>query len=127
MKFITASFLTATLAFTTALFFPWWMVAVVAFIVALLVPQKSLLAFLSAALAIFFLWGIQAFLIDKRNNHVLATKVAELITHKRSFGLMIVITAFVGAIVSGFAASTGSLLRQVYFDNTNQRKGYNEN
>jgi hypothetical protein len=56
-------------------------------------------------------------LIDQKNNHLLATKVADLLFHKRSYLLIIIVTAIVGAIVSGFAALTGSLLRGVIVHN----------
>lgn len=115
MKFLIATLLTALLSFATALFFPWWIIAVVAFIVAAAIPQKPLLAFLSAAIALFLLWGIQSFIIDSNNNHILAAKVAELITHKSSAILIILITALVGALVAGFAAATGSLMREIFF------------
>jgi hypothetical protein len=115
IKFVTATVLTALLSFATSLFLPWWIIALVAFVVAAAIPQKPLLAFLSAAIALFLLWSIQSFIIDKRNNHLLATKVAELLTHRKSYLLIIIITGIVGATVSGFAALTGSLFRKVLF------------
>jgi hypothetical protein len=117
MKFLIAIILTALLSFATALFFPWWIIALVAFIVAAVIPQRPLLAFLAAFLAIFILWGVQSYLIDQKNNHILATKVADLLFHKSSYLLIIIVTAVVGAIVSGFAGLTGSLLRGIIRDN----------
>ncbi|MCW3078684.1 hypothetical protein [Segetibacter sp.] len=111
MKFLIATILTALLSFAMALFFPWWIIALVAFIVAAVIPQKPLLAFLAASIAIFLLWGAQSYLIDQKNDHILATKVADLLFHKKSYILIIIVTAIVGATVSGFAALTGSLLR----------------
>ncbi|GEO09533.1 hypothetical protein [Segetibacter aerophilus] len=122
MKFLIATILTALLSFATALFLPWWIIALVAFIVAAVIPQKPLLAFLSASIAIFLLWGFQSYLIDQQNNHLLAAKVADLLFHKKSYLLIIIVTAIVGAIVSGFAGLTGSLLRAVIVHNGRNKK-----
>ncbi|MBC7913533.1 MAG: hypothetical protein H7Y07_05350 [Pyrinomonadaceae bacterium] len=115
MKFIIASIFTALLSFVTALFSPWWIITVVAFIVAAAIPQKAFLAFLSAAIALFLLWGIQAYLIDANNDHILATKIAGLLIHRNSSIVIVFITGVLGATVSGFAAAAGSLFRKVFF------------
>jgi hypothetical protein len=116
-KFLVASLLTALLSYITALFLPWWIIALVSFVVAAAIPQKPLLAFLSAAIALFLLWGMQSFIIDKNNNHILASRVADLIIHHRSSILIIFITATIGAVVSGMGGMTGSLLRRIVIDN----------
>jgi hypothetical protein len=114
MKFIVALFLTALLSFFLAKFCPWWIIAVAAFTVALAIPQKTRLSFLSAALALFFLWGLQSFLIDSKNEHIMAAKIAGLLVHRNSYLLIIFITACIGALVAGLAAISGSLLRKLF-------------
>jgi hypothetical protein len=116
MKFFIALILTALLSFAGALFLPWWIIAVVAFIVAFLIPQRSYKAFFAAFLALFILWGLQSFLIDQANNHLLATKIASLLPLHGSYILLILLTAFVGAFVAAMAALTGSLARSVVFN-----------
>jgi hypothetical protein len=113
MKFLISLILTALLSFIASMFGPWWIIAVVAFIVAAAIPQKVLMSFLAASLALFFLWGIQAFLINEQNNHLLGSKVAGLLFHRNSSALMIIVTGMVGAIVAGFAAISGSFLRKI--------------
>ncbi|HEY0055303.1 MAG TPA: hypothetical protein VGB63_08110 [Pedobacter sp.] len=112
MKFIIALLLTALLSFIFSAFSPWWIIAVVAFIVAAAIPQKSRFSFLSAALALFLLWGIQAFVIDNKNDHILAKRIANLLIHRDWYLLVIFITAFLGSLVAGFAAISGSFLRK---------------
>lgn len=112
MKFLVAALLTALLSFAMALFFPWWVIAVVAFVVAALIPQKPLLAFLSAFLALFALWAVQSFIIDYKNEHILANKVAAIFQIGGSYITIILITAVIGALVAGFAALTGSFFRR---------------
>ena len=111
MKFFVALLLTALLSFAGALFFPWWIIAVAAFIVAALIPQRSFLAFVAGFAALFILWGVQAAIIDAGNHHVLSTKVAGLLPLRGSYTILILLTAFIGGLVGGMAALTGSFLR----------------
>ena len=114
MKFLVTFLLTALLAFAGSLFLPWWIIAVAAFVIALIIPQKPFKAFLAAFLALFILWGIQSSIIDFQNDHLLSTKVASILPLGGSHVLIIIVTAFIGAIVSGMAALTGSLLRRIF-------------
>ncbi len=111
MKFLVAFFLTILLSFAGCLFLPWWFIGVAGFIVAVVVPQRSFLAFLSGFLALVVLWGAQSFFIDLQNNHILATRVAGILPLGKSYIALIAVTAFIGGIVAGLAALTGSYLR----------------
>ena len=111
MKFITSIILTALLSFAACLYLPWWSIAVVAFIVAVLIPQNIGKAFIAAFLAIFVLWAGLSFWLSFNNNHLLAHKVSILILKTDSPNLLIVATALIGALVAGFAALSGSFLR----------------
>ena len=112
MKFIVSIILTALLSFAFGMYLPWWSIAIAAFVVAVLIPQKPGKAFLTGFLALFLLWGILAFYIDVRNEHILSQKIAELIVKTKSSFLIIFITALVGALVAGFAALSGSYVRK---------------
>ncbi len=111
MKFFIAFILTALLGFSWALFFPWWIIAVAAFIVAALIPQARLRAFICAFLSLFFLWGGQCVLIDTNNTHLLSTTVAEILPFGGSYTAVILVTAFIGGLIGGLGALTGSFLR----------------
>ena len=113
MRFILAMLLTTTLAFLAGLRLEWWSIAVVAFVVALLFPQRTAKAFLSGLLGIFILWGIVASWIDIKNNSNLSHKIAELFKLGGSSVLLILVTALIGGLVGGFAAMAGSSLRPV--------------
>ncbi|HEX8314455.1 MAG TPA: hypothetical protein VF609_05670 [Flavisolibacter sp.] len=111
MKFLLATLLTASLSFIAGLYTPWWSIAIVAFLVALLIKQKIGLAFLSAFAGIFLLWGGLALLIDIKNKSILSHKMAQIFPLNGSSFLLVMVTAFVGALVAGFAAMSGSSLR----------------
>ncbi|HEX7845122.1 MAG TPA: hypothetical protein VF476_04920 [Chitinophagaceae bacterium] len=111
MKLLVAVVLTALLAFIAGLYLPWWSLAVAAFIVAALVHQHAGKAFLSGFLGVFILWGGLAWWIDMKNDGVLSTRIAELLKLGPNSLLLILVTAFIGGLVAGFSAMTGSFLR----------------
>jgi hypothetical protein len=112
MKFLISIFLIALLSFAFCLYLPWWSIAVVAFIVAALIPQKPFLGFLSGFIALFLLWGITAFVISSNNGDILAHKISMLILKMDNPLLLVVMTAFIGGLVGGFASLAGSYLRK---------------
>ena len=111
MKFFSVIIVTALLSFAAGFVFPWWSIAPVAFIVALVVPQKPGFAFLSAFLALVILWGGLASYIDVKNKHILAGKLADLFFGKPSHYFLILLTSLTGGLVAGFSALTASLIR----------------
>ena len=112
MKFIASLILTALLSFATCLFLPWWSIAIVAFVVAALIPQHPGKAFITGFVAVFILWAALAFWISVKNDHVLAHKISLIILKMDSPYILILATALIGALVAGFAALSGSLLRK---------------
>jgi hypothetical protein len=110
MRFLLAVLLIAALAFLAGIFLPWWSIAIIAFLVALLLPQHIGLGFLAGFTGIFLLWGILALWIDLKNESILSTKMATLFPLGGSPVLIILVTAFVGALVGGFAAMAGNTL-----------------
>jgi hypothetical protein len=99
------------MAFAGGLWFGWWIIAVAAFIIAILVHHRPGRAFLSGLLGVFILWGGLAWWIDMKNEHVLSKKIAEVLPLGGSSFFLILVTAFIGALVAGFGAMTGSYLR----------------
>ncbi len=108
MKFVLSVILTAVVSFVAGLFLPWWSIAIVAFLVALLIRQSLGKSFLSGFIGIFLLWGIVAFWIDVKNGSILSQKIGQLFPLGGSSILLILITAFVGGLVGSFAAMAGA-------------------
>ena len=111
MRFILSILLIAALSFLAGLILPWWSIAVVAFIVGLLLPQSIGRGFLSGFLGIFILWFILALWIDIKNESILSHKIAQLFPLGGSSIAIIIVTAFIGGLVGGFAAMSGTSLR----------------
>lgn len=114
MKFFSAVFLTAFLAFAIGLFttLPWWSFVFTSFLVAMAVHQKVGKAFLSGFLGLFLFWSILALLKDFANEHLLSIKVAKILPLGGSYWILIFITGLIGGLVSGLAAISGSTARK---------------
>ena len=112
MKFFISTLLIALLSFCSGLFLPWWGFALAAFAVSALIPQRPVMAFTSGFLALFLLWGGLAWFLDAANNSILSSKVAMILPLRGSSFLLILVTAFVGALVGGMAALAGSYLKK---------------
>ena len=112
MKFFFSFILTVLLSFAFCLFLPWWSIAIAAFLVAALIPQKPGKAFITGFIALFLLWGALSFWMSSNNHHVLAHKVSQLILQMDNPIVLVLATALIGALVAGFAALTGSYLRK---------------
>ncbi len=114
MKFISTILLTVLLSVAACLYFLWWSIALVAFVIAAAIPQKPFKAFAAGFIALFFLWGGLALFISSNNNYLLAHKVSLIILKTDNPAYLILATALIGALVAGFAALSGSLLRKLF-------------
>ena len=111
MKFSVALVITALLSFIAGLYFPWWTIAIAAFLIALLVHQKEGMAFASAFSALLLLWSGLAWWINIENENILSARIGELLGIGNNSFLLILITGTIGGLVAGFAAMSGSFLR----------------
>ncbi|MGZ5134431.1 MAG: hypothetical protein ACXWCG_04755 [Flavitalea sp.] len=113
MKFIVSLLLTALLSFTAGLYLPWWSIAVCAFVVSALILQSPWKSFLSGFAGVFLLWFILTWLIDSANDHILSNKIAQIFPLGGVSFLLILLTAFIGGLVAGLAALSGTYIRYV--------------
>lgn len=112
MKFLITLILILLFSFLAGLYFPWWSIAIVAFILSLLIHQKPWVSFLAGFLALFLLWGFLSVWISVSNGHILAHRVSLLIFKTDSPFLLILITTLIGALVAGFAALSASYVHE---------------
>jgi hypothetical protein len=113
MKFGISILLTALLSYVAGLYLPWWTIAVVALLVAVLIPQPPLRSFLAGFIALFLLWWVLSFSISSGNGHLLAKKTALMVLKSPSPKLLTLLAAFLGATVAGFGALTGSYFKKM--------------
>ncbi len=113
MRFFLSIIWIALLCAALQIFLAWWICAVVSFIVAFLLPQKSSDAFWTSFWALFLLWFGYAFWIDYTTESFLSQKIAQLLFIPSSF-LLILLTGFIAGLVSGFAGLAGSYFRKMF-------------
>lgn len=113
MKFSISVLLTALLSFVACLYLPWWTIALMALLVAVFIPQSPLRSFLAGFTALLLLWGILSFAMSSENGHMLAKRIGLIVLKSPNPFLLILLTAFLGAIVAGFGALTGGYLRKL--------------
>ncbi len=114
MKFILSIFLVALVTYAIGIYgtLPWWSFVVTNLIIAVALPIKPAQSFIAGAIGVGALWAGLAFGIDLANNHILSTKVAQILPLGGSYITLIIITAFVGALLGGLASLTGSFVRK---------------
>jgi hypothetical protein len=110
MRTILAILLIAALSLLAGMFLPWWSIALVSFLVALLLIRSVGVAFLAGFAGIFLLWSLLSLWIDVRNESILSGKIAQVLPLGGSAALLILVTGFIGGLVGGFAAMAGSSL-----------------
>ncbi|TAG12064.1 MAG: hypothetical protein EAZ35_00490 [Sphingobacteriia bacterium] len=115
MKLLASIILTALLAFVFGLFtqLPWWCFVISSFVVALAIQQSPGKSFLSGFAGLWILWVALALLKDTPNQHILSTKVAQILPLGGSSMVLILVTGIVGGLVSGLAALTASFIIKV--------------
>ena len=114
MKFIISILLSALLTYAVGIYgnLPWWSFVITNLIIAIALPIKPLQSFFAGAIGVGALWTGLAFGIDLANNHILSTKVANILPLGGSYIALIVVTATVGALLGGLASLTGSFVRK---------------
>jgi RsiW-degrading membrane proteinase PrsW (M82 family) len=112
MKFLVALILTALLGFSAPLLSTWWSFVITSFIIGVAIHQKPAKAFFSGFLGVFLLHFVLVWLKDSSNQHLLSGKVAQILPLGGSWIAVVLLTAFIGGLLSGFAALSGSYLRK---------------
>ena len=107
MKFISTVILIALLSAVAEWFLPWWMIAVVAFVVSIFIPLKPGKAFLAGFVGIGTFWLIACTIQDVPNEHILSTRMAALF-HLPGYGLFIAVTVLIGGLLGGLSAWAGA-------------------
>ena len=114
MKFVVSILLVALVTYAVGVYgnLPWWSFVVTNLLIAVALPIKPVQSFVAGAVGVGALWAGLAFGIDIANNHILSTKVAQILPLGGSYIALIIVTAFVGALLGGLASLTGAYVRK---------------
>ena len=111
MKFIISIILIAFLSSLTEFILPWWTIAFVAFIVAMVIQLSPGKAFWAGFLGIAAFWLPDIVFKDFTNEHILSKRMAALF-HLPNYFEFILVCVLLGSIVGGLGSLTGALLRK---------------
>lgn len=106
MKFLIQIVITAVVCFMFQKLFPWWSMAIGAFLVGFIFSNTGPKSFLAGFLAIGLLWLGLAIYVDYSTQSILTEKVAQLFPLN-----LFLLTSLIGGLVGGFASLTGSLIK----------------
>ncbi len=112
MKFAVSLILIILLSFIACLYFPWWSIAIAAFMVTAIIPQSAFMSFVTGFCAVFILWGVLSLWISSNNHYILTHKISLLILKVDNPFLLMMVSALIGALIAGFGALAGSFLRR---------------
>ncbi|MGB1206113.1 MAG: hypothetical protein ACPG5B_10725 [Chitinophagales bacterium] len=104
--------LIAVFAAVLQLFFPWWIVVIVAAMVSFWADYTPKKAFITSFTAISTLWFFYAMFIDYQTTAILSSKIAAVFTVSTT--TLFALTSFIGGFAAGLGGTTGSLFRQVF-------------
>ncbi len=90
-------------------FLPWWSMAAVCFLVAVLTRNSPGRSFLTGSAGAGLLWLVVACMKDMSNEHILSSRMASLF-HLPGCNMFIMVTVLVGALVGGLASLSGAYM-----------------
>ncbi|WP_165822201.1 hypothetical protein [Hymenobacter edaphi] len=93
---------------------PWWSAAVVALLLAFLLPQRGGRTFLAGFGGVGLGWLLLAAWLHVQADGRLSHRVAELLPLGGRGWLLVLVTAVLGGLVGGLAALSGAWLRQAF-------------
>jgi hypothetical protein len=126
MRLLLSILLIALVSFIVTSFLPWWMIAIVCFVVTFLFRFNASKSFLAGFAGIFLLWLVVASLKDVANDHILSSRMAQLFSLSKSF-LFLLVGPVVGGIVGGMAGWSGAAApRNNNDEKTEEMRGRNE-
>lgn len=95
------------------LMFPWWSSAIVALWVGYWVADSPGKSYAYGFAAMLLMWGVYAAIQSSANGGLITTAFSNVFAGKLSGTQLIWATGFIGGLVGGFGAMTGTLLRQI--------------
>ncbi len=113
MRIIIATFFIALLAFAAEYYWPWWIIAVVSFVIIFLFNLNPGRGFIAGFLGIAVCWLAVVLWRDILNDHILSQRMATLFGLP-NYSLFIIVTVFVGGLVGGLAGWSGSQVRRIF-------------
>ncbi|MVM40125.1 hypothetical protein GO730_25035 [Spirosoma sp. HMF3257] len=104
--------LIAILSLLAQLVFPWWSLAIVAFLVCFWRSSSAGQSFFAGFYGVALVWLIYAIFLHSRTDGVFTGRMSELLFKTNSAVLPGLVTAIVGGLIGGFAGLSGYFVKQ---------------
>jgi membrane-bound ClpP family serine protease len=112
MKILFAFVLIIVLGFIAQLFLPWWIIAIVCFLIGLTFIEKTKYALLAGFFGVFVLWGLTALVKTAQNDFILINRMSELLPIHNTWLLMLA-TAVLGGLIGLMSTLSGYFLQTI--------------
>lgn len=93
--------------------FPWWSVMLAAFLSELIFSLKRGAIFYVPFLSVALYWAVYAYILSSSNDFILAEKIARLLPLGGNPYLLIAVTAMIGGLAAGVAATFAHQVRYI--------------
>ncbi|MEJ7558706.1 MAG: hypothetical protein WKF66_10395 [Pedobacter sp.] len=103
-------------AFLLQLVLPWWVIVLISFATCGLIGKTGKISLWSPFFAILLLWTAMALYKSIPNEHLLASRVGEMLRVK-AWWLVLVLSAVLGAFVAGVSGFCGYHFRKAVLSN----------
>ncbi|WP_316792312.1 hypothetical protein [Pedobacter frigoris] len=98
-------------SFLLQMVLPWWVIVIISFATCGLIGKTGKIALWSPFFAILLLWTGMALFKSIPNNHILASRIAEMFGVK-SYVLILILSSVLGAFVAGISGYCGYHFRK---------------
>jgi hypothetical protein len=92
---------------------PWWIIALVPFVVYLVRPEKPAIAYAVSLAAVSTVWATYALFLHNATQGSMSNRIAEIFYLPNATMLLTAVSLLSG-FVAGFGGSAGALVRQVF-------------
>jgi hypothetical protein len=119
--------LNAVISLILQLFLPWWIIAPVAFGLAMWKASSGKNAFGSAFFAIFVVWIVAGLVHTIPNENILANRVGTMLNlpdSSMNWIIVLLLTGIIGGLASGFSALAGFYAKDAMTGTTRIKKLY---
>ena len=112
MKYIRIAAIALFFHIVMNLFMPWWNIFIAGLIDGYFSGISALRTFLVVFLALSAYWTILILQIDNMNDHILSSRIAELLSVPNNL-LLIILNSFIGGICCAVGSQAGYQLKKI--------------
>jgi len=121
MKFLLKFIVIGILTYLFEQFFPWWSIAIAAFLGGMIFKTRGLNSFLAGALGVGLVWLWFVWRIDYETDSILTAKIAMLFQLENK-NFLIAFTVLLGSLIGALSAWSGYNFRSLF--EKKKRGGY---